>query len=210
MHWRFTRVSQSSSTSRTAAGWARRPTCALLTCAPQTSQAYARGPDNGKIFFVDLWYAKSGALFTKLGATAVPFAFRWSSTIAPRSSGKIVIPEEDRLGKGIQTYPWPAESVVSFFAGRTGLAAGEVDRPSFLKSPGELQSSQLATGMPHTAHESWASLSASSGPRVVQAIKAACANTCEVMLGEASHIGFVLTCWFANCCPAQPSLLWPC
>jgi hypothetical protein len=40
-----------------------------------------------------------------------------------------------QCGQGITTYPWPAESIADFIKGRTFLAHGAIDRPSFIKSP---------------------------------------------------------------------------
>lgn len=40
-----------------------------------------------------------------------------------------------QCGKSASSYPWPAESIVDFFRGRTGTQADVIDRPSFIKSP---------------------------------------------------------------------------
>jgi hypothetical protein len=40
-----------------------------------------------------------------------------------------------QCGPSIKAYPWPAEELLRCTTGNTGLAGGEVDRPSVLKHP---------------------------------------------------------------------------
>jgi hypothetical protein len=40
-----------------------------------------------------------------------------------------------QCGPSIKAYPWPAEELLRCTTGNTGLAAGDVDRPSVLKHP---------------------------------------------------------------------------
>lgn len=68
------------------------------TSASAFSQAFARGPDANKMFFVELFFEKSQPLFERLGANSLPFVFHWSPTMSARSGNKVNIPDEAKVG----------------------------------------------------------------------------------------------------------------
>jgi hypothetical protein len=47
----------------------------------------------------------------------------------------LLLPLRVQCGPSIKAYPWPAEELLRCATGNTGLAGGEVDRPSALKHP---------------------------------------------------------------------------
>eukprot|EP00200_Dunaliella_tertiolecta_P004164 CAMPEP_0202341696 /NCGR_PEP_ID=MMETSP1126-20121109/2576_1 /ASSEMBLY_ACC=CAM_ASM_000457 /TAXON_ID=3047 /ORGANISM="Dunaliella tertiolecta, Strain CCMP1320" /LENGTH=343 /DNA_ID=CAMNT_0048932541 /DNA_START=87 /DNA_END=1118 /DNA_ORIENTATION=+ len=104
------------------------------------AQALLAGPDPDAAFFAEMVFEDSPKVFHALGANQVPFIFRVDPAFKV-SMQSMVIPKTDRMN--IDTvrakYPWTAEVIVEFFstprAGRQQLQFGQVDRPSFLKSP---------------------------------------------------------------------------
>lgn len=100
-----------------------------------TAKAFKSGPDADKIFFIDMWHEHAGPVFSRLGLQALPAIFHWSPSQVGKAGKKVHLPEAAKCGQGIQSYPWPAESIADFVKGRTSASHAPIDRPSFVKSP---------------------------------------------------------------------------
>lgn len=99
------------------------------------AQAFRRGPHPHEVFFVELVYERNKDMFQRLGVQQLPFAFHWGPDAVVREGRSIKIPKSSECGPSIKAYPWPAEELLRCTTGNTGLAGGEVDRPSVLKHP---------------------------------------------------------------------------
>lgn len=97
------------------------------------AQAYARGGDADKVFFVELMFEDNQELFGQIQVNQLPHAFRLSPKVLPKSSGRVEIPEDDKVMGKIAQYPWPAEQLAEFVKGRTGHGYDAIDRPSIFK-----------------------------------------------------------------------------
>ncbi|KAF6261066.1 hypothetical protein COO60DRAFT_821537 [Scenedesmus sp. NREL 46B-D3] len=99
------------------------------------AQAFKRGPHPNEAFFIELVYERSKDVFQRLGVQQLPFVFHWGPDAVVREGRSIKVAKSSECGPSIKAYPWPAEELLRCATGNTGLAGGEVDRPSALKHP---------------------------------------------------------------------------
>ncbi|KAF8058060.1 OST3 [Scenedesmus sp. PABB004] len=99
------------------------------------AQAFRRGPDADRIFFVELIFERTKDVIKRLGVNSLPFAFHWDPAAVVKEGRSIKLAKTSECAPRIQAYPWPAEDIVRCAADTSGLSGGEVDRPSVLKHP---------------------------------------------------------------------------
>lgn len=89
----------------------------------------------GKLFFTQIEYKRSTELFHRLGVNSLPYIFRLSSTFPIEADGTIKLRPDDVMKHAdYSNYPWTAEDMASFIRERTGVAIGDIDKPSVFKS----------------------------------------------------------------------------
>lgn len=101
------------------------------------AQAFAKGPDSSKAFFVEIIYEESPSIFQRYGANQMPFVFRVAPGKKSDTSAAITLPPGNKITQenAGSSYPWSAETFVQFFEKRSGLTAAPVPRPKLIEDP---------------------------------------------------------------------------
>lgn len=99
------------------------------------SKAVKQGPNPDAAFFVEILFEDAPRVFHAVGANQVPYIFRVPGSRRV-SLSEFPVADGDKMTfqtvGGGSKYPWPAETILSFFS---ELEAAEVHRPSLVKSP---------------------------------------------------------------------------
>lgn len=77
-------------------------------------------------------FSKAKDLFGRMGIQALPYLARVPPSLAISDSGAITLSKEDLMPTA--GYPWSAEAIAEWVQERSGIAVGEIKRPTLVST----------------------------------------------------------------------------
>ncbi|KAL4859895.1 putative dolichyl-diphosphooligosaccharide--protein glycosyltransferase subunit 3B [Chlorella vulgaris] len=93
---------------------------------------HAGKPAAGSVLFARMEFSKAKDLFGRMGIQALPYLALVPPSLAIDEGGALTLNKEDVMPTS--SYPWSAETIATWVLERTGVAVGEIKRPTLVST----------------------------------------------------------------------------